>query len=300
MKIKISKTQWELLKYSQIEQLQPDEIKFFKKLPKHMQQNIMEEIKAKHPPLSEIKNLIQFLKQTEQEAMDKTPAPTIEKLNEVIEQVKAQNTTDPALQYLEDLRQNAIETNQLTSGENYSGTQNAINSILDRFKQGKITREQMEQSLKEFAKNKMKITISKKQWNSMSKFSQGRMNRDQEDADIDKQQKIQKYEEELKKEKLQIAKTILEQLGGHQFVVMTGAKNLTSLGNGLSFKLPGAGFTKNGINYVKIILDPSDTYTVEFGRTRGTEYKIINTLNDIYFDVLQEVFTRETGLNTHL
>jgi len=92
----------------------------------------------------------------------------------------------------------------------------------------------------------------------------------------------------------------LEQLGGNKFVVMTGAKNFINWGNGLSFKLPGAEFAKQGINYVKITLDPSDTYTMEFGRTRGSEYKVINTHNDIYFDVLQEVFTRETGLETHL
>ena len=146
----------------------------------------------------------------------------------------------------------------------------------------------------------MKITLSKTQWNSMSKFSQGRMNRNQEEMDIDKQQKVQKQEEEIKQEKLQIAKNILEQLGGNKFVAMTGAKNLSSLGNGLSFRLPGAGFTKNGINYVKIILDPSDTYTVEFGRIRGNTYTVINTTNDIYHDMLQEIFTKYTGLNTHL
>jgi hypothetical protein len=121
----------------------------------------------------------------------------------------------------------------------------------------------------------------------------------QED-NIDKQQVIQKQEEIIKQEKLQIAKTILQQLGGNKFVVMTGAKNLTSIGNGLSFRLPGHGFTKNGINYVKIILAPSDTYNIELGKIRGTTYKIINTINDVYFDQLQEIFTRETGLNTHL
>jgi hypothetical protein len=97
-----------------------------------------------------------------------------------------------------------------------------------------------------------------------------------------------------------IAKTILKQLGGNKFIAMTGAKNLIDLGNGLSLKLPGAGFTKNGINYVKIILTPSDTYNIEFGKIRGTTYKIINTINDAYFDQLQEIFTSETGLDTHL
>src|ERR1035437_3091132 len=116
MKIKISKKEWNSLnKHSQLEifqQLTPDEIRFFKKLPKQVQENIIKEIKEKSPPLSEISKFIQLLKKTEKEAMDKTPAPTIEKLNEVMELVKINNPNDPILKYLEDLQQNPIETNQ--------------------------------------------------------------------------------------------------------------------------------------------------------------------------------------------
>ena len=43
-----------------------------------------------------------------------------------------------------------------------------------------------------------------------------------------------------------------------------------------------------------------DIYDMEFGKIRGTTYKIINTINDIYFDKLQSIFTSETGLNTYL
>jgi hypothetical protein len=110
----------------------------------------------------------------------------------------------------------------------------------------------------------------------------------------------QKAPEEKEEKKDNIALTILKQLGGNKFLAMTGAKNLINIGNGLSFKLPGAGFTKNGINYVKIILSPNDTYNIEFGKIRGTTYKIINTINEVYFDQLQEIFTSETGLDTHL
>jgi len=290
MKIIISKSQWNLLKYSQLDELEPDEIKFFQKLPKNMQQNIIEEINSKNAPISEVKKLLQYLKKTEHEIMDRTPAPPIDKLNQIIEQIKMSNPQDPMLQSLEELREQTMEISKMTSQEDKEGIQNAVNSILDQFKQGKITKKQLQYSLEEFAKRK----------NNIIKQAQGRMNRDQEDADIDKQQKVQKQENEAKQEKLQIAKTIIEQLGGNRFAAMTGAKNFTSLGNGLSFKLPGAGFTKNSINYVKIILDPSDTYTVEFGKIRGINYKVINTLNDVYFDQLQEIFTRETGLNTHL
>jgi len=125
----------------------------------------------------------------------------------------------------------------------------------------------------------MKIILSKQQWNFIGKKA-GWMKISQEQN---------------------IAKTILEQLGGGKFVAMTGARAFINTGNGLSFKLPGAGgFTTNGINYVKITLDPSDTYTVEFGKTRGTNYKIISSYDDIYFDQLQGIFTSETGLAMHL
>jgi hypothetical protein len=128
----------------------------------------------------------------------------------------------------------------------------------------------------------MKITISKSQWKEIGQKT-GWIKSSQENIEPN------------------IAQTILQQLGGHRFVVMTGAKNLSDTGNGLSFRLPGSGgFTKNGINYVKITLDPSDTYSMEFGKIRGTTYKIIHSTNDIYEDQLQEVFQRETGLSTKL
>ena len=98
-----------------------------------------------------------------------------------------------------------------------------------------------------------------------------------------------------------VAKIILEQLNGHKFVVMTGAKTLTDHGNALSFRLPSKPhYTKNGINYVKITLDPSNTYTVEFVRIRGMKITPIEKLTDIYCDSLREVFTRATGLDTSL
>jgi len=286
MKIKILKSQWELLKTSGLEQLSPDDMKFLQKFPKPMINEILKEIKAKSPSDTEIRQFIDNLKKIDKEVTDRTPAPSIDKLNQMIEQAKTVNPQDPIIQYLEEARQNVYEMNKMVSEEDKYGTQKAIDSILDQFKQGKITKEQLEQSLKEFAKrNKVKFVISKQE-NWFTKASS--------------QEQEEQEEQEEQKEKQYVAKTILEQLGGNKFVVMTGAKNFINWGNGLSFKLPGAEFAKQGINYVKITLDPSDTYTMEFGRTRGSEYKVINTHNNIYFDVLQEVFTRETGLETHL
>lgn len=89
---------------------------------------------------------------------------------------------------------------------------------------------------------------------------------------------------------VEIAKTILEQLGGNKFIVMTGAKNLLAHEAGLSFKLPSR-FAKSGINYVEISLDPNDTYIMYFGKIFKHTITDIITYTDVYFDGLQSMFT---------
>jgi hypothetical protein len=100
---------------------------------------------------------------------------------------------------------------------------------------------------------------------------------------------------------LGVANTILEQLGGRKFIAMTGARNILGDGNSVSFRLPGAGgFCKNGINYVKITLDPSNTYAVQFSRIRGRQVKSVDVVSDIYADALRDIFTSVTGLAVSL
>lgn len=98
---------------------------------------------------------------------------------------------------------------------------------------------------------------------------------------------------------LTVANTILEQMGGRQFIIMTGARNLVGDINSLRFSLTGA---KDEINKVIIRLEPSDTYTVSFYKMRdhGTSLYLVSEHSDIYFDVLQDVFERATGLYTTL
>jgi hypothetical protein len=99
----------------------------------------------------------------------------------------------------------------------------------------------------------------------------------------------------------EIAKTILAQLGGNRFIAMTGAKNFTGYPDALMFSLPGAGgFTKNGINIVKITLTPADTYTMEFTRRRGSKFTTINVTEDVYWEDLTEIFRQVTGLETRV
>ena len=105
--------------------------------------------------------------------------------------------------------------------------------------------------------------------------------------------------ERTREEKIEIANEIIRQLGGQRFRVMTGAKDIFAHEDGVSFKIPGT-ITKNHINYVRISLDPSDTYTVEFWKYRKMRGEKIAEHSMIYHDGLQQLFTAETGLDTHL
>lgn len=93
-----------------------------------------------------------------------------------------------------------------------------------------------------------------------------------------------------------IAQTILSQLGGNRFIAMTGAKMFVADKNALIFRIPRA----NKVVCVRIQLDPSDTYTMKFFAKDGpVGLKEVKTFTDIYSDMLQDCFTRVTGLYTH-
>lgn len=96
---------------------------------------------------------------------------------------------------------------------------------------------------------------------------------------------------------LQVAKTILEQLGGNRFVAMTGARNFTAGSNFLLFSLPRA---KASIRKVRIILTPADLYRVEFFGGRDMRQFHGFTHDGVYCDKLQSIFTAVTGLYTTL
>ncbi len=107
--------------------------------------------------------------------------------------------------------------------------------------------------------------------------------------------------ERTREYQIEVANTIMEQLGGYKFLVMTGAKNMMAIGHngnpGLNFQIPGA---KNRINRVRIILEPSDTYNVSFWNFRTGKTKKVAEHTMIYDDMLRDIFTAETGLDTHL
>lgn len=100
---------------------------------------------------------------------------------------------------------------------------------------------------------------------------------------------------------LQVAQTILEQLGGKKFIVMTGARNFWADGDTLCLKLPSTPhFVKDGINYVRITLTAMDDYTVEFSKVRGLKVTEVAKREGVYADMLQAIFEEQTGLRTRL
>ena len=106
----------------------------------------------------------------------------------------------------------------------------------------------------------------------------------------------------IKKKKIKesgrnIAKTILQQLGGNKFIAMTGAKNLGFTNNGLQMKI---GRNSKGITHVIISLKSTDTYDVEFIKMRGVNRKVVKKLKGVYADQLGKIYTKFTGLRTRL
>ena len=92
-----------------------------------------------------------------------------------------------------------------------------------------------------------------------------------------------------------VAQTILDQLGGRRFLVMTGAKNLVYSDNSLQMSLPR---NKAKANKLIIKLNDLDLYDVEFGSIRGVNYTVKARTENVYNDMLVSMFEGTTGLYT--
>lgn len=93
---------------------------------------------------------------------------------------------------------------------------------------------------------------------------------------------------------VEIANTIIAQLGGAVARMMIGAKNAVAIENGLQLRF--AAKAKNGANCVKIVLDASDTYTVEFYAIRGLNARKVSEESGHMDSTIKRYFERETGL----
>ncbi len=93
-----------------------------------------------------------------------------------------------------------------------------------------------------------------------------------------------------------VPKIIVQQLGGA--LNMLGAYNL--LGDETSLMFAFKEKAKNGIKKIRITLDPSDTYKVEFIKIRKHEAVIVSTHEDVYAEDLHDLIRRETGCETRM
>ena len=103
-----------------------------------------------------------------------------------------------------------------------------------------------------------------------------------------------------------VPEIILDQLGGNRFWVMTGCHHLLGDKKSLQMKIPR---NASRANYLKITLEPDDTYRMEFWRYRDECFSVRNgkcyqtkainetvkTYDCVYFDQLQSIFTQVTG-----
>lgn len=91
---------------------------------------------------------------------------------------------------------------------------------------------------------------------------------------------------------MEIASSILDQLGGREFLAVTGARQLVAHDRALLFNLPRynhAGY----ITQVKILLTAADDYTVLGFQPDG---KLLQTHDGVHNDQLIETCERMTGL----
>ena len=87
----------------------------------------------------------------------------------------------------------------------------------------------------------------------------------------------------------------------HQTFVMFGAHHILDTGGGLQFKVRGSKYAQS----VRVTLDPSDTYTVEYyKRTRaswgGGDWTLVHTDGMVYADQLRNLLGTRLGLAVSL
>lgn len=90
---------------------------------------------------------------------------------------------------------------------------------------------------------------------------------------------------------LTVANTIRIQIG-YKALFMLGATNLTEGENFLFFKIKGS----KKANFVKITLDPTDTYTMTFSKARAGKMKVTDEVSGLFCDDMLDVIEHCTGL----
>jgi hypothetical protein len=101
---------------------------------------------------------------------------------------------------------------------------------------------------------------------------------------------------------IEVAKVITQQIGNRAFG-MLGAKDLLGDENSLTFRI---GRNAQGVTHIRVQLDPSDTYTMQFLKVRRLkappyiERKVVSEVDDVYAEDLRRIIEMKTGMYTSL
>ena len=94
--------------------------------------------------------------------------------------------------------------------------------------------------------------------------------------------------------------TIFQLCGGHtgRLIATIGAKYFTrdEEHHNVAFKFSLC----RKANYCKITLNSLDLYDVEFGKVKKFQYDVVKTCNNVYGDMLKQLFENFTGLRVSL
>lgn len=95
---------------------------------------------------------------------------------------------------------------------------------------------------------------------------------------------------------MSVAETILQQLGGQRFTAMTGSKNYLADGNRLTITLDEATDTYR-MRFYKYTAGRLNKKTFEWVPDKVVE---VAEFDNVYCDMLQELFTQVTWMYTRL
>ena len=98
----------------------------------------------------------------------------------------------------------------------------------------------------------------------------------------------------------QVPAEILRQLGGSKFIAMTGSKNFTYDSKNPFYLSMHLTKNKAGAKFLKIELNGLDLYNVTFSKLIKEQIVTVKSFENVYDDMLQNIFTQVTGLSTHL
>ena len=96
---------------------------------------------------------------------------------------------------------------------------------------------------------------------------------------------------------MSVAETILQQLGGQRFTAMTGSKNYLADGNSLRMTLAKNHSKANRLRFYKYTAGRLNKKTFEWVPDKVVE---VAEFDNVYCDMLQELFTQVTWMYTRL